>query len=77
MNTTQQRIILAAVLSGATWTTAALTAGMDPEKLADVVEQARQGKCKVKLRFVSRLKKAGEQATEASLRQHRKGGIHA
>lgn len=77
MTSTQQRIILAAVLAGCTWPTAALAAGLIPEQLADAVRQAQQSGCRVKLRFVHRLRKAGQQATETSLQQHRKGGIDA
>ena len=70
MTAAQQRIILAAVLSGATWTTAALAAGMDPERFAETIQRAQQSGCRLKIKFVSRLRKAGEQATEASLSRH-------
>jgi hypothetical protein len=77
MNATQQRIILAAVLSGATWTTAALAAGMNPEHFTETIQQALQGRCRIKLRFVTRLREAGRQATENSLTQHRRAINHA
>lgn len=71
----QQRQIVADVLAGASWPTAALAAGATPEQLANFVQQAREGRCKLKFRFITRLKQAGVQATEASLRQHQKEGI--
>lgn len=73
MTPTQQRIILAAVLSGATWTAAALAAGMDPERFTETIQRAQQSGCRVKLRFVHRLKQAGKVATENSLKCHKEG----
>lgn len=77
MTPRQQKVVLAAVLSGATWGAACIRAGIPLEQLHDTVEQAQQGRCRIKLRFVTRLREAGKQATEASLQQHRKGEIHA
>jgi hypothetical protein len=77
MTPQQQRAILAAVIAGCSWTTAALAAGVAPEQLHNIVEQAQQSGCRVKLRFVHRLKQAGKVATETTLQQHRKGGIDA
>jgi uncharacterized protein (DUF111 family) len=69
-------LIVTAVAAGSSWTTAALAAGMDPERFNETIQRAQQSGCQVKLRFVSRLKKAGQKATEASLQQHRSGGMH-
>jgi hypothetical protein len=77
MNATQRRIIIAAVLAGCSWTGAALAAGLTPEQLVDAVRQAQQSGCKLKLRFIHCLRKAGQQATEASLKQHRGAPEHA
>ena len=71
----QQRMIISSVLAGCTWPSAALAAGATPEQLAEFVQQAKEGRCKLKFRFVTRLKQAGKEATEASLRQHQKEGI--
>lgn len=73
MTEQQQRQIIAAVLSGASWPTAALAAGATPEQLHDFIESARQGRCKLKFRFITKLKAAGKEATEASLNCHKRG----
>lgn len=77
MTPTQQKSIIAAVAAGLSWPAAALKAGVNLEQLHSIVQQAQKGKCRVKLRFVSRLREAGKVATEASLNEHRIGGMHA
>lgn len=74
----QQRQIVESVTAGKTWPRAFELAGIGLDEMLTVVSAGKRvGGCPDCQAFVKRLEGAGRQATEASLKQHTRGQIHA
>lgn len=72
MKKAKRKEIIRLVAAGHSWTSAVHNSGASLEEFYDLVQGGHYGHCKRCIKFVDRLEKAGREATEASLGQHRK-----